>query len=138
MIIQHYSVPAFEKSADDLFFVEKDISQVTSLNGVKRLTRRDLRQKPLNSEINLRPNTVIKGFPRQKRKTEAKKCMDISTVGADSSSDEELDTSASYRDIKDRYNGKLLARKKQCPNKTSIRVSSKDLWSEGKYGWGEW
>lgn len=111
--------------------MEKDVSQVTSLDNVKRVTRRDLRHKPLSSEINLRPNTVIKGFPSQKRKTEAMKCMDISTVGGESSSDEELDTSASYRAIKDRYNGKLLARKKQCPNKTSIRVASKDLWSEG-------
>lgn len=111
--------------------MEKDVSQVASLDSAKRLARRNLKDKPLNSEINLRPNTAIKGFPSQKRKTEAKKCMDISTVGGDSSSDEELNKSASYRDIKDRCNGKLLARKKQCPNKTSIYVASKDLWNEG-------
>lgn len=128
--------PALEKSSEDLFFVQKDISDDPGT--FKCLTRRDRRLKPLKSEINLLPNPAIKGFPSQRRKaTRRSRGQDISSpmkllTGVDSSSDEEVDRSISHRTLSERYNGRLVARRREHPDKVTVHVASKDIWSEGE------
>lgn len=133
-----YRAPASEKSAEDLFFVQKDV--INDTNGAKRPTRRDLRHKPLKSEINLLPNPAIKGFPSQKRRAVTRKrTAEIPSnvkllAGVDSSSDEEIDKSASYKATSERYNDRLVARRREHPDKATVHVACKDLWSEGSGG----
>lgn len=130
--------PASEKLAEDLFFVQKDASNDT--DPAKCLTRRDLRHKPLKSEINLLPNPAIKGFPSQKRKAITRKrtaeiCSPVKLLaGVDSSSDEEIDKSASHKVTSERYNDRLVARSREHPNKATVHLASKDIWSEGSGG----
>lgn len=101
-----------------------------------KLTRKHFRQKPLRSELNLQPNSAIKGFPviRQKAPKKLKGAIhDIPSTLDDSSSDEgDLATSTSYHSISRSREEKLVSRKKACPNKRTTHVATKDLWGEGK------
>lgn len=133
----YFRVPAIEKSADDLFFVHKVASATGDPAQSKLLTRKDLRLKPLKSEINLHPNPAIKGFPTRKRANKSgTKHASMDTVSSsvhlvDSSGDEEVGQSLSHKTIRKEYNGRLLAHSREHPDKDTVHVASKDLWSEG-------
>ena len=99
-------MPASEKTAEELFFVHKDITDESS---TKRLTRKELRRKPLKSEVNLKPSGSV-----------------------DSSSDEEFDKSISYRAISEKHKARLDTRQRECPEKSTVHVCGRDLWSDGK------
>ena len=99
-------VPASEKPDEELFFVQKDATD----DSAKHLTRRELRRKSLKSEINLKP----------------------SSRSVDSSDDEEFDRSISYRSISEERRTRLADREKKCPEKTTIHMAGRDLWSDSK------
>ena len=127
-------VPACEKPDSELFFVHKDRRDVEMSASVK-LTRKKFRQMPLRSELNQQPNPAIKGFPVIRRKAPKKRkdtIHDLPITLADSSCDEgDLAKSASYQSIRRSCEEKLISRKKECPNKDTTYVATKDLWSEG-------
>lgn len=123
-----------------MFFVEKDVFEDRG-TAPKHLTRRDLRHKPLKSEINLLPNPAIKGFPSQRRKTGRTRTSgrtgasiaDVKLVEGDSSSgDEEVARSASHRTISEQYSDRLVARRREHPDKATTHMASMDIWSEGR------
>ena len=99
-------VPASEKPDEELFFVQKDIADDSA---VQRRTRKELRSKPLKSEINLKSSSCL----------------------VDSSDDEEFDRSISYRSISEEQRARLAAREKKCPEKVTVHMAGKDLWDDG-------
>lgn len=130
-------MPASEKSAEDLFFVQSVNNDDSISTSISSLTRKGLRSKLLRSEVNLQPNPLIKGFPSQERKITRKKSVNGSRgkplASVDSSSDEEFNKSVSYKAIRSEYDNRLAARTKQHPAKPTVHVPCKDLWDEGVY-----
>lgn len=123
-----------EKPAEDLFFVQNEISNDSVLTGIKWQTRKDTRHRPLKSEINLHPNPAVRGFPSQKRRKVTRKTdlsEQLSRTVDSSSEEEEFDASVSYGVISQEAGKKLVSRLKSHPQKPTVHVAFKDLWEEG-------
>ena len=136
-----YRVPASEKADKDLFFVEKNVNDDDTTLASGKLTRHDIRHKPLQSEIFLQPNPAIKGFCAQKRRNASAKVLSNALPHSlDSSSDEnEYETSASYSAMKQELGTRLVSHRKQQPEKSTVHMAARDLWAEGRlYFIGVW
>ena len=129
------SIPATEKSNEQLFYVQKKIDGTKDTIPSKKL------KKPLISELRLVPNSAVPGFPpckRRKKVTKLSRCNQTDQSGAevklthvDSSSDEDgYYKSASFQQQNSRENNKLATKMKEQPPRSSVQVAIKDLWSE--------
>lgn len=121
-------MPASEKPAEDLYY--KDVS--TTSTQAKPLSRKDIRHKPLRSEVNLQSNSAIRGFPSQKRKVARQPASHtgLGEVAGDSSEEEEFETSTSYRDIRRECGERLADQARKHPKKCTVHVGARDLWGD--------
>ena len=142
----HHSVPAAEKTDEQLFSVDNEAASndQTKHEGAELKASVRRTKRPLKTDMYLHPISAVDGFPARKRRL-LKRYKQAENVGggsqmveeksdgmdADSSSDgEEYDKDTSYTMIRRRQLAALRTRMKEKPTKPPHRTVMRDLWSE--------